>query len=325
MPARDLSDQLDKYLADAHSIEQQALAQMRSAPTLTDEPALSAAFAAHLAETEQHEALVRERLLARRARPATVKDLAGLLTGKSFVAFARVQPDTSGKLVAHAYSYEHMELAAYVLLTRVSELAGDEDTARVARTIGAQEAGMGERLASLFDVAAGASVRGLDEGRLTHRLDSYLADAHAIEHQSLALLGRAPRLAGTPALADAYEHHLTQTREHVHLLEERLRERGSSPSRVKDAAMRVGALNWAAFFGLQPDTPAKLAGFAFAFEHLEIASYELLGRVAETARDEVTAALADRILADERSASGRIGSLLEDALAASLEELGVAA
>ena len=30
----------------------------------------------------------------------------------------------------------------------------------------------------------------------------------------------------------------------------------------------------------QPNTPAKLAGFAFAFEHLEIAAYELLRRVA---------------------------------------------
>lgn len=31
----------------------------------------------------------------------------------------------------------------------------------------------------------------------------------------------------------------------------------------------------------QPDTPPKLAGFAYALEHLEIGSYELLRRVAE--------------------------------------------
>ena len=39
-----------------------------------------------------------------------------------------------------------------------------------------------------------------------------------------------------------------------------LSERGESPSSVKDAALRLGALNWGAFFGAQPDTPAKLAG-----------------------------------------------------------------
>ena len=32
-----------------------------------------------------------------------------------------------------------------------------------------------------------------------------------------------------------------------------------------------GCLNLGAFFSAQPDTPAKLAGFAFAFAHLEIA------------------------------------------------------
>ena len=54
--------------------------------------------------------------------------------------------------------------------------------------------------------------------------------------------------------------------------------------------MRVGGLNLGAFFGGQPDTPAKLAGFAFAFEHLEIAAYEQLMRVARRAGDEETVA-----------------------------------
>ena len=29
--------------------------------------------------------------------------------GACFLLFARAQPDTPGKLVAHAYSYEHLE------------------------------------------------------------------------------------------------------------------------------------------------------------------------------------------------------------------------
>jgi hypothetical protein len=33
--------------------------------------------------------------------------------------FARVNPDTPGKLATHAFSCEHMELAAYDLLERV--------------------------------------------------------------------------------------------------------------------------------------------------------------------------------------------------------------
>src|SRR6266542_4820897 len=74
---------------------------------------------------------------------------------------------------------------------------------------------------------------------------------------------------------------------------------GGSPSRLKDAAMRAGALNWGMFFQAQPDTPHKLAAFAYAFEHLEIAAYEQLKRVAARAGDEATVELADQILAQE--------------------------
>ena len=44
--------------------------------------------------------------------------------------------------------------------------------------------------------------------------------------------------------------------------------------------MRLGALNWNTFFRAHPDTPGKLAAFAYAFEHLEIGGHEQLKRVA---------------------------------------------
>src|SRR5438105_3265618 len=110
MSPETLQDQLTKYLTDVHSIERQALAQMRAAPKLVaDYPGIAEAFSRHLPETEEHERLVRERLEARDASPATIKDALGTLTGTGFVAFAASQPDTPGKLVAHAFSYEHME------------------------------------------------------------------------------------------------------------------------------------------------------------------------------------------------------------------------
>ncbi|MBV9465841.1 MAG: DUF892 family protein [Solirubrobacterales bacterium] len=318
-----LAEQLTKYLTDAHSIEQQAVAQMRKAPELTDDPEISAAFAQHLTETEEHERLVRDRLVARDAGPALLKDLAGTITGAGFVLFAAAQPDTPGKLVVHAYSYEHLEEAAYELLARVAELDGDEETVALARRIGAQERAMGERLEALFERAVEASLRELAPEDLGEQLDKYLADAHAIEAQALKLLEKAPELAGADELASAYQDHLAETEEHQRLVADRLEARGSSPSRLKDAALRLGALNWGAFFRAQPDTPAKLAGFAYAFEHLEIGAYELLRRVAARADDPETEQLADRILAQERAAAERIESLFEPALDATLSEQGV--
>ena len=82
--------------------------------------------------------------------------------------------------------------------------------------------------------------------------------------------------------------------------------------------MAMGGLNWGGFFKAHPDTPGKLAAFAYAFEHLEIAGYELLKRVAQRAGDHETVALADRILADERGAADKIAAHFDHATEAAL-------
>jgi ferritin-like metal-binding protein YciE len=320
MTPQTLEEQLTKYLADAHSIEEQALPQMKAAPKLAGDPALSDAFARHLPETEEHERLVRERLEARGGRPVKLKDLAGTLTGQGFVAFAASQPDTPGKLVTHAYSYEHMEEAAYALLCLLAERLADAETLEVAQRICRQEQDMASRLESLFDQAVEASLREQDPDDLGEQLDKYLADAHALEQQSIQLLRKGPDLAGASDLASAYEEHLSETEEHSRLIEERLEARGAKPSKLKDAALRAGALNWGAFFAAQPDTPVKLCGFAYALEHLEIGGYELLRRVADRAGDAEAAQMARRILAEERGAAQKLRSLFPQALDAALRD-----
>ena len=296
--ARDIEEQLIKYLTDVHAMEVQALAQMRAAPRMAGDERLASAFRDHLRETERHEQLVRARLEAHDASPSRLEDLLGRISGQGFVLFARLNPDTPGKLAAHAFSYEHLELAAYDLLERVAQRAHDEETAQTARTIRAEEDAMAQRLAANWDAAVAHS--GDD-------VDAYFADAHAIEAQSIALLQRGRKV---PELAALFEHHLAETREHQRLLEER-----SKPSRIKDAAMRLGGLNWAGFFAAQPDTPAKLAAFAYAFEHLEIAGYELLRRVGDPRAAEV----AERILPQERAAAEKLFAAFEPALNASLD------
>src|SRR5436305_10308875 len=166
---------------------------------------------------------------------------------------------------------------------------------QIGRILEAQERGMAQRLEGLYDQAFEASMRAQDPSDLEEQLTKYLADAHAIEQQAATLLGKGPELAGERELALVYENHLTETLEHSRAIEQRLEARGGSPSKLKDTAMRGGALNWGAFFAAQPDTPAKLAAFAYAFEHLEIASYEMLRRMATRAGDHQTAQAASSI------------------------------
>jgi ferritin-like metal-binding protein YciE len=320
----DLQEQLTKYLTDAYSIERQALAQMRTAPDLAGHPELARIFSEHLTETEQQEQRIGLLLEKRGASPSRIKDAVMAAGGKAFVLFARSQPDTTGKLTAHAHSYEALEEASYALLRRVAERAGEDEVAEAARAIGDQETRMRERLASSFDEAAEASLHEVDPDDLDEQLTKYLADAHAIEAQAIQLLKRGRKIVGVEELAELYERHLEQSKDQQRRVEERLEAHDSSPSRIQDAAMRLGALNWGAFFQAQPDTPGKLAAFAYAFEHLEIAGYELLKRVAFQAGDEDTVAMADSVIVEERAMAGSVQALFDQALDASLEAQGVA-
>jgi ferritin-like metal-binding protein YciE len=315
-----IDEQLTKYLTDVHSIEEQALAQLRLAPRVAGDRELKRAFAEHLRETEEQERLVREQLDRRGAHPSRVKDAAGRVGGWGMIAFARVNPDTPGKLAMHAFSYEHMELAAYELLRRIADRAGEQAVVEMAQRIGEQERAMADRLAQHWDGAVEASLRGKGAEDIQKDLVKYLRDAHSLEGQALQLLETGPQIAEFETLAELFREHLEQTREHQRLIEERLEAHSARPSRFQSGAMRVGALNIGTFFKAQPDTPAKLAGFAYAFEALETGAYELLTRTARRAGDEQTAAVAERILAEERTAAERVASTWDEAAELALAE-----
>ena len=323
MTADTLDEQLVKYLADAHSIEEQALQQLRGAPDAAHDPGLAEIFRQHLAETEGHERAMRERLEAHGERSSSLKDLLMRVGGMGFLLFARAQPDTPGKLVAHAYSYEHLELASYELLIRVAERAGDTETVQTAQRIRDEERAMAERLAAHFDEAVEASLAEKSPDDLGAELDKYLQDAHAIEAQAVKLLESAPDGVEDPELAELFRQHLEETRGHQRLVDERLEARGGGSSTLKDAAMRAGALSWATFFEAHPDTPGKLVAFAYAFEHLEIAAYEELKRVAQRAGDTETVRIADEILLQERAAAAKLADAFGRATDVALRETGV--
>jgi ferritin-like metal-binding protein YciE len=322
--AVDIHEQLTKYVTDAHSIEVQALAQLDSAPDAAQEPGFEQALREHQQETKRHERLTRQLLEERDASPSRLKDMVMKLGGKGFLAFARVQPDTPGKLLAHSLSYEALENAAYELLARTADRAGEANVSTIAREIGSDERAMMHRLEQCYDAVVEVTLREVQPTERPEQLRKYLADAHAIEQQAIAMLEKAPELSGDCPLNYLYEEHLVETREHAELIKGRLDELGGDPSSIKDAAMRMGALNWAGFFAGHPDTAGKLAAFSYAFEYLEIGGYEQLKRVALRLTDEHTATIVDRILDQERTAAERTEGMFDAAATAALEAVGVA-
>lgn len=322
---RDIHEQLTKYLTDAHAIEEQSLAQMRTAPDIAGEPELARAFQEHLAETESHAGRIDRLLEARDASPSRVKDAVMWAGGKAFMLWGRMQPDTPGKLASHALSYEALEWASYDLMARTADRAGEPDVAAAARSIRDEERRMMERIERLFDRTADASLRDAARDDVEDLLRTYLADAHAIEEQSIQLLESGEGMVDdSPTLARLFDEHLAESRAQQALIKERLDAVGGRRSLLKDAAMRIGALQWGTFFLGHPDTPGKLAGFAYAFEHLEIGGYEQLRRVAQRAGDQATVQAAESILAQERRAAEKLAAAFDEAVSAALESQGVA-
>lgn len=316
----DLQEQLTKYLSDAHSIEEQALRQLRKAPEIAGEPGLEEALRRHLTETERQEERIRALMEQRDASPSTAKDTVMRAGGSGFVLFARSQADTPGKLASHALSYEALEWASYDLLARTADRAGETRVQEVARSIQEEEREMMDRLEGLFDRTTAASLRNAERGGPGDHLRTYLADAHAIEAQSIQLLESAGEmLDDAPSrLQRLFREHLDESRAQQDLLEDRLDDLGGDRSLLKDTAMRLGALNWGMFFRAQPDTAAKLTAFAYAFEHLEIGGYEQLRRVAERAGDAETRRTVERILDEERRTADRLADAFDSAVDAAL-------
>jgi ferritin-like metal-binding protein YciE len=107
-------------------------------------------------------------------------------------------------------------------------------------------------------------------------------------------------------MLEAFGDHCRETQRHEQLLRERLAELGGRPSRMRTTALRAAGSARAALGRLGGQNHGSNARDAFVFEHVEIASFELLGRLAERADDRRTAEVAHHCRAEDEQMAARI-------------------
>jgi ferritin-like metal-binding protein YciE len=321
--SRTSKEQLVSFLSDMYSVEQQALAQMVTAPKIAGDPQLAADFAQHYTETEQQAELVGQRLEVYGESPSLIKGAIMKLGGKGFLLFAEVMAETPGRLVTHAYAYEAMEWAGYEMLARFAEKIDDTRSVETAKTIGAQEKAMMERLEKGFDAAERASHANTEPDKINDHIIKHLTEVHAFESQNIRLLKKSEQIAGASTLAAMYADQGRTVKKHSERVERRLEALGTKSSTLKDSALALGGLNWGLFFQAQSDTPAKLATFLYAVQHLEIAGYELLKRTAARVQDTATISLCDELVNEKRRIAKELCQAFDAAVEATLEELQV--
>ncbi len=317
--ARSLEQQLEIFLSDMYSVELQALAQLQDAPAVAGAPAIAESFREHCRETREQARVVGERLKAAGGSRSVVKEIIMKLGGKAFLIFARAQPETPGKLLVHSYSYEAMEWAGYEVLKRLADRAGDVETMKAAQKIGSEERRMMTRIEQLFDAAEQASHGDTPADELPDHILTHLAEAHALSAQNAKLLQRSESIAKAGEVERIYMVNLAETKQHLKILEQCLEARGGSRSLLEDIALKTGGLNWSYFFRAQADTPAKLAAFAYAVEHLLIGGSEMLLRTARRAGDEQLVETCQRLIREQRIMADRVEAGFEVAVQSTLK------
>jgi ferritin-like metal-binding protein YciE len=159
--------------------------------------------------------------------------------------------------------------------------------------------------------------------QLKEQLIKHLDEAHALEQNVLRMLDGMISTTDDPELLDALEYHKVQTQKHADRMAERLEAHGVTPSTVKQFGGVLGALAKVPLDFVRGEKAGRNARDAYATEHLEIASYELLRRIAEKAGDEETAQVAQEIIAEERAMAKLIEENWDKLAEVTLREEGV--
>lgn len=137
-------DQLVKHIDEALAMEQSVLRMLDSVIYGLDDADAKDAFRHHKLDTERHIDRLQERLEAHGKTGSLVREAGGILAAMMKSVLDLTRGEKAARGARDAYATEHLEIAAYQLLERVAQRAGDEQSAEVARANRADE----ERMAA---------------------------------------------------------------------------------------------------------------------------------------------------------------------------------
>jgi ferritin-like metal-binding protein YciE len=160
---------------------------------------------------------------------------------------------------------------------------------------------------------------------LKDQLVKHIDEALAMEQNVLRMLDSMVETTDDPQIKDELRHHKLETERHADRLRDRLDAHGASPSTVREVGGILGALTKGVVDVVRGEQAGRNARDGFATEHLEIASYELLERIAERAGDEATAQVARENRADEEAMAKKLSAHWDRFAELSLKEQGITA
>lgn len=160
---------------------------------------------------------------------------------------------------------------------------------------------------------------------LEFKLHQYMSDVHALEKHVLRQLELQIPTTKEEQLRAALVRHKDETEQHIARLDKRFEAHNERPSSLRGAGAQFAAFFEALGTMLRDDRPAQTARDAYVTEHLEIAAYELLERLALRAGDPETAQVARQNMAEESVMASAIASTWDSVMDKTLEDQGLLA
>ena len=159
--------------------------------------------------------------------------------------------------------------------------------------------------------------------QLKDELVKHIDEALAMEQNVLPMLDGMIATTDDEEIKNELRHHKVETEQHAERMQRRLEAHGASPSMVKEAGGIAGALMKSVLDMARPEKAGRNARDGYATEHMEIAAYELLARIAARAGDEETAAAAREIVGEEQAMAKKIEANWDRFAELSLREQGI--
>jgi ferritin-like metal-binding protein YciE len=158
--------------------------------------------------------------------------------------------------------------------------------------------------------------------QLKDELVKHIDEALAMEQNVLRMLDGMIATTDDEEIKNELRHHKVETEQHAERMQRRLEAHGASPSMVKEAGGIAGALMKSVLDMARPEKAGRNARDGYATEHMEIASYQLLERIAQRAGDEETAEAARQNRADEEAMAKKLDAHWDKFAELSLREQG---
>jgi ferritin-like metal-binding protein YciE len=160
---------------------------------------------------------------------------------------------------------------------------------------------------------------------LKAQLVKHIDEALAMEQNVLRMLDSMASTTDDDNLKEEFRLHRVETEGQIDRLQRRLEAHDAQPSMVREAGGIAQALMKGALDVVRPEKAGRNARDAYATEHLEIASYQLLERVAVLAGDEETVEVARQNRTEEEAMARTLDANWDRFAELSLEEAGVTA